>query len=72
MMWRCSYAEYCRLIMMGETYNWKHPDTGNMMTLTQTVEWLQSEADAIMQDRTELRVVVKGIDYSSAANEPRS
>lgn len=58
--------------MMGETYNWKHPDTGNMMTLTQTVEWLQSEADAIMQDRTELRVVVKGIDYSSAANEPRS
>ena len=62
----------CLLIMMRETCKWKHPETGNMMTLAQTVEWLQSEADEIMKDRTELRVVVKGIDYSNTANEPRS
>ena len=62
----------CLLIMMRETRKWKHPETGDMMTLAQTVEWLQSEADEIMKDRTELRVVVKGIDYSNTANEPRS
>ena len=58
--------------MMRETRKWRHPETGDMMTLAQTVEWLQSEADEIMKDRTELRVVVKGIDYSNTANEPRS
>ena len=62
----------CLLIMMRETRKWRHPETGDMMTLAQTVEWLQSEADEIMKDRTELRVVVKGIDYSSTANELRS
>ncbi|OLF75186.1 hypothetical protein AWH60_11225 [Pseudoalteromonas haloplanktis] len=62
----------CLLIMMRETRKWKHPVTGRMMTLAQTVEWLQSEANAIMQERSELRVAVKGIDYSSTANESLS
>ncbi|HEA19207.1 MAG TPA: hypothetical protein ENH88_22690 [Pseudoalteromonas prydzensis] len=62
----------CLLIMMRETRKWKHPDTGEMMTFTQTVEWLQSEAYTIMKERTELRVIVKGTDYASTANESHS
>ncbi len=58
--------------MMRETRKWKHPDTGEMMTFTQTVEWLQSEAYTIMKERTELRVIVKGTDYASTANESHS
>jgi hypothetical protein len=58
----------CLLIGMRESRKWEHPDTGKRMDLKETVNWLQGIADEIMEGRPELRVSVKGIDYSTTAN----
>jgi len=64
---RCQVG--CLLICMRKTRQWEHPDTGERMDLKTTVAWLQSIADDIVEKRSELRLSVKGIDYSVTANE---
>lgn len=59
----------CLLICMRESRRWEHPDTGERMDLSETVNWLQGIANEIMEDRPELYISVKGIDYSLIANE---
>tara|TARA_R110000787_G_scaffold69661_1_gene154954 strand:- start:502 stop:4815 length:4314 start_codon:yes stop_codon:yes gene_type:complete len=54
----------CLLIVMRETRNWQHPETGVRMTLEETVLWLQGIADEICIERPDLRLLVKGIDCS--------
>ncbi|WP_299416198.1 hypothetical protein [uncultured Sulfitobacter sp.] len=52
----------CLLIVMRETRHWQHPQTGDRMTLRETVDWLQGIADEICIERPELRLLVKGIN----------
>ncbi|WP_137165528.1 NACHT domain-containing protein [Salinimonas lutimaris] len=59
----------CLLIAMREPRLWENPETKKPMNLNETVTWLQSVADKIMDDRPELYITVKGIDYSKIANE---
>jgi len=59
----------CLLICMREARQWEHPDTGERMNLKETVKWLQSTADCIIEARPELLLLVKGIDYTITANE---
>ncbi len=64
---RCQVS--CVLICMREMRRWEHPDTGERMDLRTTVVWLQGIAEQIMEERPELLISVKGIDYSTIANE---
>ena len=59
----------CLFICMRETRQWEHPDTGERMDLSATVTWLQSIANAIMEECSELLLSVRGINYSVTANE---
>ncbi|MGB6294092.1 MAG: hypothetical protein WBF78_14465 [Vibrio anguillarum] len=59
----------CLLIAMREARQWENPETKERMNLDETVAWLQSVANKIMDDRPELYISVKGIDYSKIANE---
>lgn len=59
----------CLFICMRETRQWEHPCTGKRMDLRATVTWLQSIANAIMEERPELLLSVRGINYSVTANE---
>lgn len=59
----------CLLICMRKARRWQRPDTGERMDLDTTVAWLQSIANEIMEERPELLLSVKGVDYSVTANE---
>jgi hypothetical protein len=59
----------CLLICMREDRKWVHPVTKERMDLNSTVDWLQGIANKIMEERPELYISVKGIDYSLIANE---
>lgn len=57
---------------MRESRRWQHPDTLELMSLKETVVWLQGIANEVMGERPELLISVKGIDYSVTANESDS
>nr|WP_312822347.1 hypothetical protein [Acinetobacter oleivorans] len=59
----------CLLIGMRKTRKWANPETKEKMSLNETVNWLQGIANKIMDERPELYISVKGIDYSMVANE---
>ncbi|EPQ3764962.1 hypothetical protein MMM81_004052, partial [Acinetobacter baumannii] len=59
----------CLLIGMRKTRKWENPETKEKMNLNETVNWLQGIAYKIMDERPELYISVKGIDYSIVANE---
>ncbi|HHF0554166.1 TPA: hypothetical protein ACPHT2_003855 [Vibrio antiquarius] len=59
----------CLLIAMRKPRQWEHPETNEKMNLQETVSWLQGVANKIMDDRPELYISIKGIDYSKIANE---
>lgn len=58
----------CLLICIREARCWRHPESREMMTFEETIDWLQSIANEIMEQRPELLLAVKGIDYSATAN----
>ncbi len=55
----------CLLICVRESKRYKHPDTGKLMNLTKTIDWLQEIANGIMAEQPNLMIFVKGIDYST-------
>lgn len=59
----------CLLIGMRNTRQWENPETKEKMNLKETVNWLQGIVNKIMDERPELYISVKGIDYSIVANE---
>ncbi|RIW62587.1 hypothetical protein D3X24_09870 [Acinetobacter baumannii] len=59
----------CLLIGMRKTRKWENPETKEKMNLNETVNWLQGIAYKIMDERPELYISVKGIDYPIVANE---
>ncbi|QGP51451.1 hypothetical protein PsalN5692_02934 [Piscirickettsia salmonis] len=59
----------CLLIAMRQARKWENPETSQRMSLQETVAWLQGIADKIMDDRPNLHLSVKGINYSKTANE---
>lgn len=54
----------CLLICMAKRKSWKHPGTGAMMSLREVIDHLGIIARKIMEERPELHIAVKGIDYS--------
>jgi len=60
---RCQVG--CLLICMPEPRKWENPDTKEVMSLLETVHWLQTLANALMEENPDFWVSVKGIDYSS-------
>ncbi len=54
----------CLLICLRERRRWKNPDSGTLMNLNETVNWLQGIADDIVQESPNLLVEVIGLDLS--------
>lgn len=59
----------CLLICMRHSKEWRHPVTGQLMNLAQTVSWLQEIATELMAKHEGLYLCVKGIDYSASTEE---
>lgn len=62
----------CLLIGMRNTRQWENPETKQKMDFYETVNWLQGIANKIMDERPELYISIKGIDYSMVTTVARS
>ena len=59
---RCKVG--CLLVCMRKPRQWENPDTKEMMSLQETVHWLQTVANGLMEENPDFWLSVKGIDYS--------
>lgn len=55
----------CLLICMRETRRWKNPRSRKLMSLSQTVSWLQEIAGEIVESKPEFLISVRGIDLTT-------
>jgi hypothetical protein len=62
----------CLLIGMRNTRLCENPETKQKMDFYETVNWLQGIANKIMDERPELYISIKGIDYSMVTTVARS